>query len=84
MKTFFWSLLDFREKTLQLRGQNYIISTEVWSRLQKRTPMQNFTIEVLPQIDKIRALHCNAQQAFRNPHLVTPDKAPKQVFGKKT
>ena len=35
------------EKTLQLRGRNYIISTKIWSRLQKRPPMQNFTITVL-------------------------------------
>ena len=41
---FFGPHLVSGKKTLQLRGRNYLISTEVWSRLQKRPPMQNFTI----------------------------------------
>ena len=29
---------------IQFRRRNYVIFTKVWSRLQKRPPMQNFTI----------------------------------------
>ena len=39
-----------------MRGRNYIISTEVWSRLQKRPPMQNFTIYLSTDYSRLKFL----------------------------
>ena len=43
-KRFNFRRIPFFLVFIQLRGRNYIILAEVWSRLQKRSSMQNFTI----------------------------------------